>query len=57
MNDRGPIRPLPKLDCPDCTKPMRVLTFMPMSNGMRDLTYKCEVCNRVTGVVHKPEDI
>jgi hypothetical protein len=56
MNDGGPSHPLPKLACPDCKQPMRVLTFIPMSDGMRDLSYKCEVCGKVTGVVHKPED-
>ena len=60
MNDGGissPLsQPLPKIDCPDCKKPMRVLTFAPIGNGMRDLSYKCEACGKITGVVHKPED-
>jgi hypothetical protein len=56
MKDGGSFRPLPQLDCFDCQKPMRVLTFFPMSNGMRDLSYKCEVCGKITCIVHKPED-
>jgi hypothetical protein len=56
MSDNGPTKPLPKLECDECKKPMRVLTFTPASNGLWDLSYKCDQCGRITGVVHKPED-
>ena len=56
MNDGGISHPLPKLNCPDCKLPMRVLALAPASDGLRDLSYKCEMCGKITSVVHKPED-
>ena len=55
MNNSRPSSPLPKLPCQDCKQPMRVLTFVPASNGFWDLSYKCDQCGEITGVVHKPE--
>jgi hypothetical protein len=56
MNDSGPAKPLPRLQCDACKQPMRVVTSLPSTNGMRDLSYTCDQCGKITNVVHKPED-
>jgi transposase-like protein len=56
MNESISSNLVPELHCPDCKKPMRVQTVLPTFNGLWDLSFECDQCGKVSGVVHKPED-
>jgi hypothetical protein len=56
MNDSTRSKLVPELHCPDCKRPMRVLTLLPTFDELWDLSFKCDQCGKVSGVTHKPEE-
>ena len=57
MNESNPSKLMPEVHCPNCKKPMRIATLLPMFNAQWDASFRCDDCDRtVAGLVPEPED-